>query len=259
MTITVSMAYYGCARYVDRAVRSILDQTHRDLRLVVVNDGDRTPRLPSDPRLTLLNLSENRGPYFCDAVVLAACDTEWFTIHAADDWSEPDRLERLLAASDGYDAVFGGSIEHSGSSVRPRPTRFHRAGNRPRHVGSIATGIYRTDALRRIGGPHPDFRVAYDSMMVNLVIRALRWRHLPDEFGYHRIIRRDSLTRSPATGLQSEYRARFKAARSVLWNRVIAAPVEDWPEILAPSAAMAAAVEREAERLRGLMAEAVAA
>jgi glycosyltransferase involved in cell wall biosynthesis len=256
LTLTVSMAYWRCPDHVEKAVRSVLEQTHRDLRLVVVGDGEDVP-LPSidDPRLTVFRLEQNRGPYYADAVVLAATDSEWFTIHAADDWSEPDRFERLLAQGDDVDAVFGGSWQHRGAHVEKRKTRFEQGRTELVHVGSIATGVYRTEALRRVGGPHPDFRVAYDTMVVDLVLRALRWRHDPTEFGYHRVVRPDSLTRSPATGLQSPYRREWRRRRDALWNKVIRAQAQDWPRLLAPAAATAASVAADADRLRIAMRE----
>jgi glycosyltransferase involved in cell wall biosynthesis len=260
-SLTVSMSYWHCRNEVGRAVESILGQTYRDLRLVVVNDGDEPPPLAPDPRLTILNLAANHGPYYCDAVALAACDTEWFTIHAADDWSEPDRFERLMAETEGYDAVFGGAVEHRGDQIERRWTRFDRIlKDELHHVGSIATGVYRTQALRSVGGPHPEYRVVYDTMMVHLVLRGLRWKHLTDEYGYHRVVRPDSLTRDPATGLHSDYRQRWRDKRDKLWKKVIAAPQADWPRLLAPSPEITASVAADAARLRTpLAAQAVAA
>lgn len=258
MTLTVSMAYWRCQPTVNLAVSSVLDQTYRDLRLVLVNDGDippqLEPRLRDDPRLTVLNLTENRGPYYCDAVVLAACDTEWFSIHASDDWSTPERFATLMAASDGYDIVWGGSIHHRHGQTEQRPVDFQTAATEEvlLHRGSIATGIFRTEAIRRIGAPHPEYRVAYDTMMVHLLCRAHRWRHLPDEFGYQRVWRRGSLTKSPETGMHSPLRAANRARRDELFARVIAAPMKDWPALLAPSPEMAEQVERDAQRLREL-------
>jgi glycosyltransferase involved in cell wall biosynthesis len=259
VTLTVSMSYYRCQPFVQKAVASILDQSFTDLRLVLVNDGDTTPHLTSqqrmDPRLTVLDLEVNRGPYYCDAVVLAACDTPWFSIHASDDWSKPNRLATLMAASDGYDVVFGGSIHHKRRITNERETNFALAATEDvlLHRGSFCVGIFRTEALRRIGGPHPDFRVAYDTMQVHLVCRALRWRHLPDEFGYQRVWRSDSLTKSPETGMHSPLRNEARARRDALWRRVIAAPQAEWPALLAPSPEMAAQVAADAQRLRQLM------
>jgi glycosyltransferase involved in cell wall biosynthesis len=260
VTLTVSMAYWRCEQTVNLAVSSVLNQTFTDLRLVLVNDGDRPPdllpELRSDPRLTVLNLEANRGPYYVDSVVLAACDTEWFSIHASDDWSTPERFETLMAASDGFDVVWGGSIHHRHGLTEQRPVDFALAATEDvlLHRGSIATGVYRSEAIRRAGAPHPDFRVAYDTMMVHLLCRAHRWRHLPDEFGYQRVWRRGSLTKSPATGMHSPLRTECRARRDALFSRVIAAPQEEWPALLAPSPEMAAQVESDAQRLRELLA-----
>lgn len=253
--ITVAVPYYRCPTLLPRAVGSLLDQTYGALRVVVVADGDEVPDLPADPRLTVYQLPANRGTYFATAVALAASESGWFSIHAADDWSEPDRFERLMAVSDGVEAVFGGSVQHNGSIVSQRAVRFQRGGRRPRHVGSIATGVYRVEALHRLGWwSHPEFRVAYDSMMVNLVLRHLRWRHLADEFGYHRVVRGDSLTRSTATGLSSEYRAAASARRSQLWNAYASRP-----QRMQPDPAVAAEVLAHAAQLRRSLWEAVAA
>lgn len=253
--LTVAVPFFGRPDLLPRAVSSLLEQTYRALRVVVVADGSATPPLPSDPRLTVYSLPENRGTYFATAVALAACDSGWFSIHAADDWSEPDRLERLMAVSADVDAVFGGSIQHNGRTVARRAAKFHRGGRRPRHVGSIATGVYRVEALRTLGWwSHPEFRVAYDSMMVNLVIRHLRWRHVAGEHGYHREVQADSLTRSPVTGLRSEYRAAATSRRSALWQRYA-----DTPADMQPDPAVAAEVMAHAEQLRQQLWEAVAA
>ena len=56
--ITVLMAVYNDAEYVSGAVRSILNQTHRDFEFVIINDGsddnDRTEEIIlslKDPRI----------------------------------------------------------------------------------------------------------------------------------------------------------------------------------------------------------------
>ena len=259
MTLTVSMAFWRCQPYVNKAVESVLTQSYSDLRLILVNDGDTPPHLQShlasDPRLTVLNLTENRGPYYCDAVVLAACDTEWFTIHASDDWSKPDRFATLMAATEGYDVVWGGSMHHKRRQAQPRSVNFELAATEDvlLHRGSIATGVFRTEAIRRAGAPHPEFRVAYDTMQVHLLCRAHRWRHLPTEYGYQRVWRSDSLTKAPATGMHSPVRQEARARRDALWRRVIAAPQLEWPALLAPSLEMAAQVASDAERLKAML------
>jgi glycosyltransferase involved in cell wall biosynthesis len=252
MTLTVAIPYFDCPTLVGRAVGSILGQTYRDLVCVVIGDGQDPPLGDVDnERLVVYRLPENRGTYFAQQVALMACGTEWFSIHAADDWSDAERFEQLMAAAgDDVDVVLGGSIQHSGGRSERRSVKLWKAGHRPRHVASIATAVVRTAAVQAFGWwSQPEFRVTFDSMMVNLAVRALRWKHVADEFGYHRVVRADSLTRAPSTGLRSEYRRQANARRAELWNRVIAAPRGDWPAILAPAPTVAADVRFHAERL----------
>src|SRR5690606_19064498 len=64
--VTVSMAVYNGASYLNAAIESILNQTFNDLELLIVNDGstDATQSIVnsySDPRIRLINNTRNRG------------------------------------------------------------------------------------------------------------------------------------------------------------------------------------------------------
>lgn len=206
-TVTVSMPYYRCPAAVRRAVDAVLAQTHTDLRLVVVNDGDRySPPWPyletvDDPRLVRVDLRHNRGRYFTDAAVLAATDTPWFAIHDADDWAEPEWLDRLLTAIERNDAVtaLAPQWRHDGMGNRPvlEPVRPAFGGPRLRHVGHHAT-VYRTTAAQEIGG-HPGYRIGFDSLWIHLVAM-LGPVAVLDQPLYHREARPESLTTAAATG-----------------------------------------------------------
>lgn len=219
-TVTVSMPYWRTPATVRTAVEAVLAQTYPDLLLYVINDGDRrTPPWTvladiDDPRLIRVDLPENRGRYFADAAVLAACDTTWFAIHDADDVAAPEWLEWLLTACEGngWDACFAPQnvVGLDGASRREEvgsllPVR------RLRHIAHHAA-VYRTQALRDVGGPHPGFRIGYDTLLVNL----LTLRHplgTIDRPVYTRHIRPGSLTTTPETASGSPAR---RAARREL-------------------------------------------
>src|SRR5262245_6669645 len=102
LPVTVVITHYQCRAYIRQAVESILNQTHANLTLVVVNDGDPDPPWPElahigDRRLVRFDLSRNYGLYFAIQVVLAATDAPFFAVQDADDWSDPPRIARLLA------------------------------------------------------------------------------------------------------------------------------------------------------------------
>lgn len=225
MTITVSLPYYQTPESVRRAVESVLGQTHEDLVLVVVNDGDapETAWAPlrdlDDPRLVLFDLPENRGRYFCDAVTLAACVTPYWTTHDSDDWSDLERLKKLFSAAPGNDAVFGGYTQHrkDGSTKEKHPKVEEILGSDTlRHVAHH-TGLYRTAALRSIGGPHPQYRVAWDTFQVAVVANLFRWAVVPDPL-YHYQQRPGSLVQAPATSMKSEYRQKLRERLAKHWQ-----------------------------------------
>src|SRR5712692_1784143 len=95
--VTVSIPYFQCKQYICKAVESILGQSHTNLTLVVVNDGDDDPPWDQltyidDPRLVRFDMRSNHGRYFADTVVLNATTDNYLVIQDADDWSEPDRI-----------------------------------------------------------------------------------------------------------------------------------------------------------------------
>ena len=258
MKVVISVPTYNTApELLERAVLSLLKQTHQDIVVVVVNDGGEEPKLTStDSRLHLVSLPENRGRFFCDAVVTAALpvgDAVLWKPHDADDWAEPDGVETLVAAvRDG--AAFAPYWHHkqkgSVSLVRPdaktirRPKpaydfpAWHRLVSRARALGvpaphvrwtpwrsgaSWCSGIYSRERILRAGGIRPDFRVGYDSLFVRMVCLTGDVG-IAGEGAYHydRTANPSSLTQSSATKRES-------TARKLAHGRMIAINREAYP------------------------------
>lgn len=101
--IDVLIPAYNVEATVDGAVKSILDQTIRDIRVIVVDDGstDRTAEklaelARSDSRLVVVR-QPNGG--IVDALNngLTHCTSPFLARHDGDDIAFPDRLEKQLA------------------------------------------------------------------------------------------------------------------------------------------------------------------
>jgi hypothetical protein len=208
-------------------VESLLVQSHKDLTVVVVNDGDPDPPWNElahirDPRLVRFSLQANRGPYFASAVVLEATTAPYFLIQDADDWSAPnrvacllDRLERdrsdlAVSAQPQYVERAGGHFLLSirwerASSVAPKtePTFDPRLTPSFRYRAPHA-GLFRAKSLRQVGGYCAGFRVGYDTLLTNLVLMTGRISHVPLPL-YFRLVRPESLTHSSQTGVGSAF------------------------------------------------------
>jgi glycosyltransferase involved in cell wall biosynthesis len=99
------MPLYNSERTVDEAISSVLNQSYRNLRLIIVDDcsTDRSLEIAKgylgDPRVTVLSNTENRGAYYCRNAGLAwVADKTWgyFTTHDADDISFVHRYLKLI-------------------------------------------------------------------------------------------------------------------------------------------------------------------
>lgn len=161
---TVLIGAYNNAATLPQAIESILNQTIRELEVLVLDDGstDDTASLVAaieDERLRYIPLqhmgiarSLNLGIEAAAAPVVAVQD--------ADDWSEPQRLERQLAVLDAEAdvAVVGGLMREVDAAGREVATRTgHAIGD----VNAIlmrynplpnSCAAYRRDTIRGLGG-----------------------------------------------------------------------------------------------------------
>lgn len=104
MRVGVVIPSYNHARFVGEAVRSVLDQTHADVELVVIDDGskDDSPSVIRDTfakypgSRTRLIEQENRGAHAAIMRGVESLDTEFIAVLNSDDAYEPDRFERIL-------------------------------------------------------------------------------------------------------------------------------------------------------------------
>jgi len=213
--VTVSIAFHGCPGMLRQAVESILRQTHTDLTLVVVNDGDAPP-WPlladiEDPRLVRFDLPANRGPYFAHAMVLSATRAPYFLVQDADDWSEPHRIETLLRHLRAEDAIAAVSSNRLHRPRKPGPPATLRYPGVTRPLTNRLThrighhGLFRSEALHAIGGYFGGFRIGYDTLLMNFLLMTDRVVWVREAL-YHQRSHDGSLTRAAATGIASPAR-----------------------------------------------------
>ncbi len=105
--ITIVMPAHNVGPWVERGVRSALEQSLPSLEVVAVENGstdDTAARLAAlaaaDARVRLLRVPRALGPGAARNVALDAARGAWVTFLDADDSFAPDRLRRLLAATE---------------------------------------------------------------------------------------------------------------------------------------------------------------
>lgn len=172
--VTVLIGAYNNADTLPRAMRSILEQTVRDLELIVVDDGstDGTPEVASavdDPRVRYLPL-EHRGISRSLNSGLRAASAPVVAVQDADDYSEPRRLERQLALLDAQPdvGVVGVRMREEDGLGRPLAPRtsfvagdVRQALMRFNPIPNSAAAM-RRDLVLELGGYDPRYRYAMD-------------------------------------------------------------------------------------------------
>ncbi len=108
--ISVTITTYNRLHYLPQAVQSVLSQSYRDFELIVVENGstDGTRewlKANPDPRLRVIDLPENIGPFGGMNTAIQAATGEYLTWLGSDDYLANYHLEAFAAALDSDPSV----------------------------------------------------------------------------------------------------------------------------------------------------------
>lgn len=101
--VSIVICSYNAGKYLVPSLRSAVDQTHRSIEILVVDDGstdgsvDRAMEVVADPRIRWIRQKNTGKPRALNRA-LAELKGEFYAIQDADDLSHPRRIERLLEA-----------------------------------------------------------------------------------------------------------------------------------------------------------------
>ncbi len=154
-TVSVVMPVYNSASFVERAVRSVLDQSFRDFELIIIDDSSTDGSLSvirkvmdahpqsDNARIRIVRRSQNLGYSAATKTGVALAQGIWIAFVDADDWAEPEMLQALLDAA---------VLHRAGIAVAGiRTIRVGTGAIRVRREwvprGSVATGI---ESLRHL-------------------------------------------------------------------------------------------------------------
>ena len=218
-------------RYVAEAVRSILNQTLRDLELVIIDDGstDRTAEIvrelaASDERLRLhtgrirgLIAALNEGCALATAPLLARMD--------ADDIAEPTRLARQVEAMDAKSELV--LIGTAVTQIDERGVAFATVSYPAvpdtelleRNCFAHPTVVFRRDAFEQTGGYRDLFRHAEDYDLWLRLAELGRVANLPEPLLRYRVhkaqVTRTRIQEQAAATLAAQTSARARRAGGV--------------------------------------------
>lgn len=133
--VSVIVPSYNHRKFVEQALQSIVDQTYKNIELIVIDDGSTDgsaqflnefiPRLPLQNKVLILQ--ENQGAHNTLNTGLKMARGEYVTILNSDDFYYPDRFEKMLSHCLANDAKFVFSmVQHIDEDGRPLTTGHYR-------------------------------------------------------------------------------------------------------------------------------------
>lgn len=155
--VSVIMPAYNAASFIHTALNSLLSQSWTNLEVIVVDDcsSDDTASIVSavaakDPRIALVCLPHNGGAYAARNVGLQHTSGDYITNHDSDDWSHPQRLERLAGALSDEPTCVGVMAHWVRCDGAMHFQRWHME-NSLIHP-TVSTLMFRREILARVGG-----------------------------------------------------------------------------------------------------------
>ncbi|MCH4169856.1 MAG: glycosyltransferase [Lactobacillus sp.] len=111
--LTVIIPVHNVAAYIDRSLKSIVNQTYRNTEIIIVDDAskDETGALvdawgQKDPRIKVYHLKANMGISGARNHGLAQATGEYVTFADGDDWCEPNLFEFYINRIQKYNLDF---------------------------------------------------------------------------------------------------------------------------------------------------------
>ena len=105
--ISIIVPAYNAAQRIEGTLNSLINQTYKNLEIIIVNDastdmtGEILDRLAKkDERLKIIHLRDNVGVYKARAKGIEFASAKWIGFLDADDYSKPEMFKRMLMIAD---------------------------------------------------------------------------------------------------------------------------------------------------------------
>lgn len=182
-SVDVIVPCYRYGRFLRECVESILSQSHRDVRVLILDDAspDETKEVArrlaeEDSRVTARTHAENKGHIATYNEGIEWSSGDYLLLLSADDYLLPGALERAVAVLDAHPEVgfvFGRAIEMTADGERRQSEPFFPASQKApdiaildgaefirlsgaRNLVPTPTVVVRTTLQKKVGGYRPE-------------------------------------------------------------------------------------------------------
>jgi glycosyltransferase involved in cell wall biosynthesis len=176
--VTVLLAAYDAAEVIGTALRSLQAQSWQNLEIIVIDDcspdngatcAEVERFAAADPRIRLVKMERNGGAYVARNHGLDLATGEFVTIHDADDWSHPIKIETQVRYLQEHPAVMGCTSEQARAQSDLSFQRWTGQGRLV--IQNTSSFMFRREPVRAELGYWDTVRFAADSEFIRRILR----------------------------------------------------------------------------------------
>lgn len=211
--VSIIIPVYNTGQYLYKCIESILNQTHRDIEIIIVDDGSKeeTARICDeiairDSRIRLVH-KQNEGVSVARNTGLGMVTGDYVGFVDSDDWIDADMFESLVHEIEKYDADIvmcdtttiwdNGNTEADTFVCLPNSCILSKSDITPQHLlelaGSSYRALYRSCLLKAEDIKFPVGLKFSEDRIFNMIVLSIvkRFRYIKKSF-YNRYMRDDS-------------------------------------------------------------------
>ena len=174
--VTIAIPCYNHAVFVQDSIRSVINQTYKNIELIIIDDGStdqsvnkiKEMLIECEQRFTRFEFRDRPNKGLCNTLneALEWAQGDYFCVIASDDQMLPEKTSLQISSfkSDTV-GVFGGVniINNTNQILSSRVREYSETGFEDillnKHDLPASSQMFRTDILRQVGGYNPNVKV----------------------------------------------------------------------------------------------------
>jgi len=193
--VSIVLPTFNGSSFIHQSIESCLSQNHRNLELIIINDGSTDDTVDiinsfNDDRLQLIHLQKNQGHIAALNKGFFLCKGDYLTWTSDDNYYDPCAIERMvleLNAHNDVDFVYAryNVIDQLGVIQRQGRVELPAALDRDNYVGGCF--LYRRKVYEIIGNFNPDSFLAEDYEYWLRVREKFRMKRIDEVLYFYRL------------------------------------------------------------------------
>lgn len=170
-TVSVLVAVYAGSETIKTTLRALQEQTWKNLEIIVIDDcsPDNTRTVVEqfamhDSRIRLITMERNGGAYVARNAGLDVATGDYITIHDADDWSHPVKIETQVKYLEQHRDVVGCTSQQARAYSDLSFTRWTGSGHYI--INNISSFMFRAVPMRERLGYWDTARFSADNELI---------------------------------------------------------------------------------------------